>query len=354
MKFTKSALPLLLILASSYSKAQLVESTGFESQNVGVNYSSSIWQSDGFDPDWVQGMDTRSEVDDEQAYSGSKSLRLKYPQGEYGPGETGGQTPLLLPAESEYYMSYWLRFDDNFSWGGTSQGGKLPGLAAGDNCSGCSSCNGTNGFTARFMWRTDGKAVLYLYHMDKESSCGDDHELKHSNGSNVFFPKGDWVHLIERVKINSGNNADGEVQVWFNGEEVLSMEGIQFVNNGQKIDNLYFSTFHGGSGTQWAPQNDSYIWFDDLKISTNKSDVDQVLNTVSNEQFTTDYSISPNPTTHSFLIHYDSPKSLVVSNSMGQVIYDGTVYSGDQVGADWPKGVYFFTTDGQTERLIKK
>lgn len=354
MKTLNALFALSFLLICFSSNCQLVESTDFESQNVGVNYNSSVWKNDGFNPDWVQGMDTRSEVDDEQAYSGSKSLRIKYPQGEYGPSETGGQTPLLIPAENEYYMSYWLRFDDNFSWGGTSQGGKLPGLAAGDNCSGCSTCNGTNGFTARFMWRTDGKAVLYLYHMDKESSCGDDHELRHSDNSKVFFPKGEWIHLIERVKVNTGNNANGEVQVWFNGEEVLSMDGIQFVNDDQEIDNLYFSTFHGGSGTNWAPQNDSYIWFDDLKISTKKSDVEQVLNALSDNIKSSNFEVKPNPTSNSFSIYLASPKVISVSNSMGQIIYGGTVSSGDQIGFDWPEGVYFFTADGKTERFIKK
>lgn len=258
------------VLAQSYS-------TDFESQNVGTAYESAQWTSDGLTPKWTGGFDERSEVDNSFAVSGEQSLRIFYPEGNHGTAATGAQAPLQIAPQQEYYMSYWLRFSEDFSWGGSSQGGKLPGLAAGDNCSGCKVCDGTNGFTARFMWRTDGKAVLYLYHMDKVSSCGDDHEWEYPNGDLVYFPRGQWVHVMERVKINTSNNFDGEVQIWYNGNEVLNMDGIRFVNNDQLLDNFYFSTFHGGSGTNWNAQNDSYIWFDDLKISTQKEDV-QMLN----------------------------------------------------------------------------
>lgn len=59
----------------------------------------------------------------------------------------------------------------------------------------------------------------------------------------------------------------------YNGTLVNKLSGIQFVNNGDKVNALYFSTFHGGSSAEWAPVVDSYIWFDDFVISTSLSDV---------------------------------------------------------------------------------
>jgi len=70
----------------------------------------------------------------------------------------------------------------------------------------------------------------------------------------------------ERVKINTGNNNDGEVQLWIDGEEALLTTGIRFVNDGSLVDTLYFSTFHGGADASWAPSVDCYIWFDDIRI----------------------------------------------------------------------------------------
>ena len=171
-------------------------------------------------------------------------------------------------------MSYWLKFSDNFSWGTTSEGGKLPGLAGGDRCSGCATCDGTNGFSARLMWRPGGQAILYLYHLEKFNGFGDNLNLIYPSGDNVMFNKGEWYHIMQRVRINSnGSTADGEVEVWVNGHQVLLTTGYRFTSNGDKVDNLYFSTFHGGSDATWAPTETCYTWFDDVKISTNPNDV---------------------------------------------------------------------------------
>jgi hypothetical protein len=123
------------------------------------------------------------------------------------------------------------------------------------------------------MWRKNGQAVLYLYHMDKPGEWGEDFELKNKAGETIYFPKGQWVNIVERVKINSGSNRDGEVQVWFNGEEALQIGNLQFVSNGEKVNDFYFSTFHGGNDKTWSPQNDCYIWFDDIVITERKESV---------------------------------------------------------------------------------
>jgi hypothetical protein len=53
-------------------------------------------------------------------------------------------------------ISYEVAFDSGFDW---VKGGKLPGLRGGpdpNNCSGGNQANGTNCFSSRLMWRTDG------------------------------------------------------------------------------------------------------------------------------------------------------------------------------------------------------
>jgi hypothetical protein len=135
-------------------------------------------------------------VDDAFSVSGKKSLRITYPKDCSGPGENGVQVPIVLPARDQYYMSYWLRFSDNFSF---RLGGKLPGLAAGAICSGGEVCDGTNGFTARFMWEAGGKVILYLYHMDKPGKWGDGTNLIYPSGDSVVFQRGKWYQIMERV-----------------------------------------------------------------------------------------------------------------------------------------------------------
>lgn len=243
-----------------------IDETGFENGADESPYTQNSWIADGFAVPWVQGFgEGRAHVDTAQAYTGNKSLRITYPAGTYLPGPNGAQAPLTFTPRDEVYISYRLRFSDNFDWGGTNEGGKLPGLAGGDYCSGGDSCNGTNGFSARFMWRPGGRAVLYLYHMDKPHTYGEDMQLTTGSGD-VYFQKGQWYQIIERVKINTGNNYDGEVQVWINGEQALLRTNIRFVNNGDQVDTLYFSTFHGGNDASWAPSVDCHVWYDDMRI----------------------------------------------------------------------------------------
>jgi hypothetical protein len=247
--------------------------TSFESKPEGAPYNRAAWQSDGFITDnWDNGLESRTSVDTTVRVTGSKSLRIAYPMGKFGPANTGCQIPLTFSPSNQMYISYWLRFSENFSWGNKSKGGKLPGLAGGDRCSGGETCDGTNGFSARFMWRKGGQAVLYLYHMDKPGKYGEDMDLIYPSGENFVFERGKWYHLMERVRINTnGSTYDGEVEVWVNGQQVLLKKGLRFTSNGDKVDNLYISTFHGGSDDTWAPENDCFIWLDDVRISTDKN-----------------------------------------------------------------------------------
>jgi hypothetical protein len=258
-------------------KAQL-SYTGFEGLADESVFNQASWTVQGFTVPWVNGFDrNRAYVDNAYAKAGTNSLRVFYPAGQYGPVTTGSgvQAPLMVTPAPQYYMTYRVRFSHDFSWGTTNEGGKLPGLGGGARCSGCITCTGSNGFTARLMWRAGGKLVLYLYHLEADKlnpPCGDNLTLQ-QNGSDYYITRGQWFQITERVKINTGSNHDGEVELWINERPALLVTGIEFVTNGDKVDNLYFSTFHGGNNAGWAPTVDSYAWFDEIKISTNPADI---------------------------------------------------------------------------------
>jgi hypothetical protein len=89
-------------------------------------------------------------------------LQVQYAAGSYEDNDTGGAQMYAMwntsgsPFES-MLVSYEVAFDSGFDW---VKGGKLPGLRGGpdpDNCSGGDQANGTNCFTSRVMWRTDGE-----------------------------------------------------------------------------------------------------------------------------------------------------------------------------------------------------
>jgi len=289
---TKISSLLILIFSALSTRAQL-SYTGFEAMADETVFTQALWTSQGFTVPWVNGFNVnRGHIDNAFAKFGTNSLRIDYPINTFGPTNSGAQAPLMVTPANQYYISYWVRFSDNFSWGNSNQGGKLPGLAGGGRCSGCATCTGLNGFSARLMWRPGGLLVLYLYHLDKVNPpCGDNIPLV-VGGSNYYITKGVWFNVIERVKVNTGTNHDGEVEIWINGQPALLKTGIQFVSNGDKVDALYFSTFHGGNDATWAPTVSCKTWFDDIKISTNVNDIFTPLLFEQNNENTNDTKLS--------------------------------------------------------------
>ncbi|MGV2827040.1 polysaccharide lyase [Myxosarcina sp. GI1(2024)] len=244
-------------------------SVGFEQHANNTIYSTDVQRQD-WDAKWSMYMDKYSMITNEDAHSGDKSLKITYPSN----AQSNVGAEWQIPSQKEYFLSYWVKFDKDFDFDGSKySGGKLPGLGADGLCAGGNSCNGNNGFTSRYMWRENGKAVLYLYHMDKPGAYGEDILLKGSDGSDKYFARGKWHNLIQRVKINDGNQSNGEIDVWMDKEQVLSRDNLKFVTNNQGIDNLFFSTFHGGSGSDWWPERDVNAYFDDFVVSTNAADV---------------------------------------------------------------------------------
>lgn len=265
------------VLSSTGLNAQ-EEQTSFETLGNGVKVQDNQWETLGFNK--TDGNEDRFTIDNSEAKSGSKSLKVTYPAGKGGLNNSGGQDVLLMTPRNEYILSYHVKFDPDFDWGDPSKnvGGKLPGLSGGAassnaGCSGGETCNGGNGFSVRYMWRKDGEAHIYVYDMDKPGSFPSQFALRKSDGKPFFFPKGEWIHMVMRVKVNTGSSNNGEVQVWINGTELLNKTNYKFVNNNDKVEKLLFSTFHGGSGSNWAPRRNNTAWFDDILVTTNLDDV---------------------------------------------------------------------------------
>ncbi len=251
-------------------------STSFEGYDSGVAYARDLWEEDGFTPNnWDNGLNSRTQITDKTSVTGDNSLAVKYEKGKYGSENTGTQVEIELPARDEYYASYRIMFGKGFSWGSERKGGKLPGLTGGDKCGSDFICDGTDGFSARYMWRDEGYPELYLYASDMENGkYGDDIPFS-IDGENFQFETGKWYTITEHVKINSDKDSDdGIVETWVNGEQVLDLDDITFVTNDQLIDTFYFSTFYGGHDKTWAPSRTSTAYFDDLKISTKANGVD--------------------------------------------------------------------------------
>lgn len=110
--------------------------------------------------------------------SSSPVLQVVYPAGSFQDNNIGGAQFYAMwnssgSAFQSMLVTYEVAFDTDFDY---VKGGKLPGLRGGpdvNNCSGGNQANGTNCFSSRVMWRTDGngEGMLVSSHVDYRFSC---------------------------------------------------------------------------------------------------------------------------------------------------------------------------------------
>ncbi len=236
----------------------------FDAEDVAPGIYTEEMLDDGWnEPSFSNGVrDGRvSVVEDPQQ---GRTLEFLYPEGEYGTSRTGAQWKLLFDrGYDRVRLRYRLRFEDGFDF---VRGGKLPGLIGGAGNTGGGVPTGTDGWSARMMWRTDGRAVQYVYHPDQPDNFGEDMPWS-VDGEPVLFERGRWYDIEHEVSINTPGVRDGSIVCRLDGVEVLRREGMRFRDVVDfAIDGLYVSTFFGGSNSSWATTRDERIRFDDIEI----------------------------------------------------------------------------------------
>lgn len=200
---------------------------------------------------------------------GRRSLRVDYRVGEIGPEKNGCGWRYPVGTRETAELRYTVRFSPGFDW---VKGGKLPGLCGGpDNVSGGRPADGSNGFSARLMWRADGRGEAYLYHKNQPDRYGD--RVAFPDG--FRFPTDAPVHVRMRVTMNDPGRKNGEIQVWIRigdedsdpEHEVAHRTDLEWrTAGGFGIDSLYFESFYGGSDRSWAPGKPSWAEFSGISV----------------------------------------------------------------------------------------
>ena len=210
---------------------------------------------------WV-GWGDRAKIVAAEKDNAQRFLELAYPAGKIGSADSGGQFEVSLPARDEYWLDYFVIFRPAFDF---RKGGKLPGLCGGHPIASGGAPTGGKAWTARHMWKEEGKLVVYLYDADKTQKYGRGIPL------GVKFTPGQWHRITQHIKVNTGSNHDGWIEEWFDLKPVLERKDIRFRDAPDApVEFFFFSTFHGGNTADWAPQNDSYACFDDFLITASK------------------------------------------------------------------------------------
>ncbi|KND04922.1 polysaccharide lyase family 14 protein [Spizellomyces punctatus DAOM BR117] len=218
--------------------------------------------------------ETNRKIVKDPAGSGKPVLSVFYPAGSYNPsGKPRGGTgfyaqPINLSNAKVVSFEYQIYFPSGFAF---NKGGKLPGLYGGrESCSGGDPA--LDCFSTRYMFRKQGAGETYLYvdaskqvetfcKVPPLSVCNGDYGNSIGRGS-FKFKTGKWQSLLQRITLNTPGHADGRVQVFSDGVEVIDFGQVSYRNTANVgFVGIEFETFFGGSDSSWATPKDQYVYF---------------------------------------------------------------------------------------------
>lgn len=183
-----------------------------------------------------------------EGVGGGTALRAAYVGGPMGSERLVKHIP-LGERGAEYTLTYDVKFEKDFQFVG---GGKLHGLGPDRPVTGGDAIR-PDGWSARVMWRTDGRPELYTYHQGMKDKYGD-----HGTPTRAYrFETQRWYAVSLHVRLNgAGDRPDGFVRLYIDGKLIEAHPNLR-LRGGEDapISQLLFSTFHGGNDPGWAPKN---------------------------------------------------------------------------------------------------
>jgi hypothetical protein len=204
-----------------------------------------------------------------------------YPEGKLSDGDmlnfyTAGPEGFDTTNAKEVLFTFQVWFNDDFDF---VKGGKLPGLYGGTSTTGGKSCSGGDQrddcFSARGMWRTDGAGELYNYFPFEQNYCNTPDSgngvvtVCESGGYGASvdrgaftFPKGKWVSLAQRLKLNDPGQANGEQELFVDGVSKIKHTDVQIRGTDDvRIQGVMAQSFFGGSKDEFRPPKDETAYF---------------------------------------------------------------------------------------------
>ena len=307
-------------------QSQPIFTADFENSGAGI-YTRNQLRADWNTPAWSQGVD-EGRVSLVEQESGSTVLAVEYPAGKYGTRETGAQWKLNFDESyTSVELSYDVQFEEGFDF---VKGGKLPGLFGGEGNTGGGIPTGMDGFSARMMWRGNGRVVQYVYYPDQPEHFGHDMPWTDpATGEDLMFTPGTWHNVVHQLKLNTPGERNGVLRTYFDGQLALEVQGLRFRDTTDfAIDGMYFSTFFGGGSDSWSTTADETIYFDNFRIS--EITFEDQPQPVMPPEVAPEPVPSPNPTLPSV---GDQPLPTAdVSLALAQAIADGRILSSPAVG----------------------
>ena len=194
-----------------------------------------------------------------------------------GPNFWSTSVHTTSPPASSLRLSVTIcAFRPDYPWDGdnpTNVTGKLPGLYGGSLISGGGiTSDGTNGISTRYQWRENGQGEVKAY-IPNEPDNSFAPAFGRSNSDFQFKDDYKWQNITQLITLNSvvGDQvyANGIMQVWLDGNLVIDESDLIYRTvDTLAIEGLFFSTFFGGSGDDWATPVDTTVDFRNIVVTT--------------------------------------------------------------------------------------
>jgi hypothetical protein len=172
--------------------------------------------------------------------------------------------PQVRPDNEAASVTYTVTFEPDFDF---VKGGKLPGLCGGPKTiTGGDAVTGKEGWSARIMWRKDGRGQAYVYHMNQPSKYGDEFDFP----ADFQFVKGKPYQFQIAVRMNKMGKRDGKLTVTLlekgKPRVLVAKEDMQWrAAREVGVDSILFNTFHGGNDSSWGPSKDCHAVFESFR-----------------------------------------------------------------------------------------
>jgi len=195
-----------------------------------------------------------------------------------------GPSSVDLTTAKEATFGYSVYFPVGFAF---QKGGKMPGIYGGNSDNEAIGCSGgrrsTACFSARLMWRAEGKGEFYTYlppytdarfavnkkqcDVAPQSECNPTYGASVGRGS-FNFPTGQWTTVSERVKLNDVGKANGELELFVNGKSVINVPGLILRDSAAgRMRGIQMQTFFGGSSPDFASPKSQDVYFSDFSVA---------------------------------------------------------------------------------------
>ena len=216
-------------------------------------------------------LNARISLAEGEGLDGSDAIRVAYVANPQGSERVLALFP-LGEGMKEAALSFDVKFGEDFQW---TKGGKLHGLGPKKTITGGAKRK-PESWSARMMWREEGRAQNYLYDQSPSKTFGVGGRTKEG-----VFKAGQLHQVVFEVRLNDPGKKNGRARIRIDGKEVIKTEGVEFRGEGggeTEIQQFMFSTFHGGQSTSYSPVDEKgkpttvYAWFDNFEVLEGKRD----------------------------------------------------------------------------------